>query len=93
MYDFNNMKGFEAISNFTVNKSFQIETVGGGKISIEKIPVLIGVGARFSENFSERKEDFFSFHPYGVISPGEKNIITREEMKYLLETKMIKLIF
>lgn len=93
MNNFDKIIGFEAINNFTAKKKIELESSNGTKVIIGEIPVFISIGAKFSKVLSDRTETSFSFHPYGIISPGEKNIITKEELDYLVERKMIKFLF
>jgi len=88
------MTGFRAEDNFCLKKTIELES-NGIKFMIKDIPVSVSVGAKFSEVFSERtkNEEQFSFYPYGVLCSGEKIILSKEELNYFLERKIIKLLF
>lgn len=83
------MKGFEALSNFSLKKEVTFEQGNG---SIKNIPVIVSPGAVFREIFEDRTHESFSFTPYGIISPGEKIILSKEEIIYLLNKEQIKII-
>ena len=91
MDNLKDMRGFEAIANFSLKKKIELEHGNGTKLTVEKIPVLVSFGAKFDEIFSERKSNngHFSFSPCGVICPGETIIISRENLEDLIKRKMI----
>jgi hypothetical protein len=95
MENLNKMVGFEAVDNFTLNKSLELVSACGIKSTITDIPVLVSCGAKFSEVFSNRdiNNKHFYFNPYGIVSPGEKIVISEEELRYLIERKMINILF
>lgn len=95
MTNFSNMKGFTAINNFTAKKSIKFDTSAGTEVIIKNLVVIISTGARFSEDYTKRPTGgfFFFFHPYGIISVGEEYMLSKEELEYLIEKKLIELSF